>query len=173
MGTSESGSESRSGVVHTCHEAGRNTGSIDTACTGDWNRRAAHAMDSAGGVASEKRQGRSEGSVDGPEFGLLHGKREAAKAAGYERRRGPAHDRVHRIGSQEKQTPPPQQMLLPASPQLPAVLPQQPTAEPPLAEGMDMDVQGAGASQSDETMGDGSGVQELGSKEPMEDAELT
>ncbi len=64
-------------------------------------------------------------------------------------------------------------MLPPISQQLPAPLPLQLTAELPLAERMDTDVQGAGVSQSDETMDDGSGAQESGSKELMEDAEPT
>ncbi len=64
-------------------------------------------------------------------------------------------------------------MLLPFSLQLPAILPLQRTAEPPLAKGMDMDMQGAGTSQSDEMMINGSGVQELGSKGPMEGIEET
>ncbi len=61
-----------------------------------------------------------------------------------------------------------QQMLPPFSPQLPAILPLQPTAELPLAEGMHTDMQGAGMSQSDEMMIDGSRAQESGSKGPME-----
>ncbi len=76
-------------------------------------------------------------------------------------------------GSQAQMLPPLQQMLPLFSPQPPAILPPQLTAELPLAEGMDTGVQGVGASQSDETMGDRCGAQESGSKEPMEDAELT
>ncbi len=68
---------------------------------------------------------------------------------------------------------PPQHMLPPAAQQQPAALPPQPTGEPPLAEGMDTDVQGTGVGQSDKMMDDGSGAHESGSKELMEDAEAT
>ncbi len=46
----------------------------------------------------------------------------------------------------------------------PAVLPQQPIAEPPLTEVMDMDAGAVEVGQSDEQMTDGSGAQESGSK---------
>ncbi len=74
------------------------------------------------------------------------------------------------------QTPPqqmlPQQQMLPPSSLQPlAILPPRLTAEPPLAKGMDMDTQGAGMSQSDETMIDGSRAQESGSKGLMEGIE--
>ncbi len=72
-----------------------------------------------------------------------------------------------------QQTLPPHQMLPPAAQQLPATLPPQLTAEPPLAEGVDTDTQGAGVGQSDKVMDNGSGAQELGSKGLVEDAEPT
>ncbi len=68
---------------------------------------------------------------------------------------------------------PPQQMLPSDSQQLPAALPPQLTGEPPLAEGIDMDAQGAGVSQSYEAMDDRSRAQESGSKGLMKDAEPT
>ncbi len=72
-----------------------------------------------------------------------------------------------------QQTPPLQQVLPPTAQQLLAVLPLQPTGEPPRAEGMETDVQEMEVGQGNENMDDGSRAHELGSKDPTEDAEQT
>ncbi len=67
---------------------------------------------------------------------------------------------------------PPLQQPTPPPPTLP-ILPEQPIAEPPSTKVMDTDVGAVEAGQSDEQMTDGSGVQQLGSKGPTEDAKET